>query len=274
METKSNLLNYISHLMHNDDALQKFIIDPITTSEKEHGLTKAERSVLRRTVSGLSNNSLNGYSIQRNLDSYRRSLRLLQNVLVNTGHKMVMDNTETPEGHYKFSVQVFFPLHINKTNSNFTCQTNEYVKNNFGNPYAAYGSVYTATLDKPNPTIEEVMDASGISYEKGGNPRDRNVFVSGFNIYDFTVSADLSNECYDLHKNPNANYVFWFYSVNGKANPQNSGQVGESFRTKTLNPNDTVFWQLIAPDASYGFHPCAPNEGNTYAEELKKNNQK
>ena len=36
MKSKSNLLNYISHLMQNDEALHKFTIDPITTSEKEH----------------------------------------------------------------------------------------------------------------------------------------------------------------------------------------------------------------------------------------------
>ena len=81
--------------MHNDDALHKFSIDPITTSEKENGLTKAERAVLRRTIQGLSNNSVNGYSLQRNLDSYRRSLRLLQNVLCNVGSKMVMVKKQT-----------------------------------------------------------------------------------------------------------------------------------------------------------------------------------
>jgi hypothetical protein len=61
MKTKSNLLNYISHLMHDDDhALHKFSIDPITTSEKEQGLTKAGHTVVRRTIHGLSNNSVNG----------------------------------------------------------------------------------------------------------------------------------------------------------------------------------------------------------------------
>ena len=77
----SNLLKYISHLMQDDDALHQFTIDPITDAENNHGLTKAERAVLRRTVHGLSNNSVNGYSMVRSDESYRRSLRLLQNVL-------------------------------------------------------------------------------------------------------------------------------------------------------------------------------------------------
>ncbi|MFK7783618.1 MAG: hypothetical protein AB8B56_00810, partial [Crocinitomicaceae bacterium] len=90
MKSKSNLLNYISLLMHDDDALHAFLTDPIQ-AEENHGITKAERSVLRRTVAHLSNNSKNGYSVERQLSSYRRSLRLLQNVFHNAESKMTQD---------------------------------------------------------------------------------------------------------------------------------------------------------------------------------------
>ncbi|MFT5645403.1 MAG: hypothetical protein ACI976_000073 [Aureispira sp.] len=268
MKTKSNLLNYISHLLNDDDALHKFTIDPITEAEGEQGLTKAERAVLRRTVQNLSNSSTNGYSIVRNLGSYRRSLRLLQNVLTNTGHKMAQDVMETTEGQYTFSVQTFFPPKINSSNADFTCQNNNYVKQTFGSPYGAYSKIFTVKLDNINPSIKDVMDASGTSYEAV----DKNgmLFVSAFNIYDFSVKADISNDCYDLAKNPNADSVFWFYSINGKANRGNSGSTGESFANVKLKPNDTVIWQLIAPDSTYGFHPCAPHEQNEYAKTVKQ----
>jgi len=254
--------------MNNDNALHKFTIDPITTAEHEHGLTKAERAVLRRTLHGLSNNSTNGYSIVRNLDSYRRSLRLLQNVLKNTGHKILQDAMETKEGQYTFSVQAFFPPNIGSDNAIFTCKDNDYVNQTFGSPYGAFGSIYSAKLDKINPSIKEVMDASGISYETVDiNGKS---FISAFNIYDFSVKADISNECYNLDKHPDADSVFWFYSINGKANPGNSGSAGESFADVTLTPNDTVFWQLIAPDSTYGFQPCAPHEQNEYAKTIRQ----
>lgn len=77
----SKLNDYIGKLMHDDDALKAFLNDPVKAGEKENGITKAERAVLRRTVFHLSNNSKNGYSLQRDLSSYRRSIRLLQNVM-------------------------------------------------------------------------------------------------------------------------------------------------------------------------------------------------
>jgi hypothetical protein len=87
----SKLLNYIHQLMVKDEALEHYLADPITEAEEKYGLTKAERTVLRRTITHLSNNSINGYSLHRDFTSYRRSLRLLQNVLNTTGLKMGMD---------------------------------------------------------------------------------------------------------------------------------------------------------------------------------------
>ena len=53
MKSNSNLLNYISLLMHDDDALKTFLVDPITDAEGKHGITKAERAVLRRNSKSL-----------------------------------------------------------------------------------------------------------------------------------------------------------------------------------------------------------------------------
>ncbi|MEL6942580.1 MAG: hypothetical protein AAFO82_07920, partial [Bacteroidota bacterium] len=77
----SKLDDYISKLLRDEDTLRDFLVDPIKAAEDEHELTKAQRSVLRRVVANLSNNSTNGYGVVRSMDSYRRSIRLLQNVL-------------------------------------------------------------------------------------------------------------------------------------------------------------------------------------------------
>ena len=268
MKTKSNLLNYISHLMHNDDALHKFSIDPITTSEKEHGLTKAERAVLRRTIQGLSNNSVNGYSLQRNLDSYRRSLRLLQNVLCNVGSKMVMDTIEETKGKFTFGVQVFCPIVTKTSDEDFTCKKNNDV-DKFGGAYRASTRIYTVTSDKSNPTIKEILDATGIPYGTVHNKEGQG-FVSSFALGSVNITADISNDCYNLDKHHKADSVFWFYSINGRANPGNSGSFGKSFADVTLTPNDTVFWQLIAPDSTYGFKHCEPHEDNAYAKTMSQ----
>ncbi|MCH2216701.1 MAG: hypothetical protein MK076_01255, partial [Flavobacteriales bacterium] len=93
--TKQTLDGFISKLMSDDTVLNKFLTDP-TNGGQEHGITKAERAVLRRVTAHLSNNSKNGFGIQRDLSSYRRSLRLLQNVLHNHAatHASNLDSTD------------------------------------------------------------------------------------------------------------------------------------------------------------------------------------
>ena len=260
----SNLLKYISHLMQDDDALHQFTIDPITDAENNHGLTKAERAVLRRTVHGLSNNSVNGYSMVRTDESYRRSLRLLQNVLHNTGSKMLMDTAATTDGKYTYHVVVYAPQL--SESRDFTCKTNYDVKL-VGGPYATTYMSPPVTIANDSPTVKEVLDVSGLGYDTV--PNNGGEYVSAFYSapakQGIKISANISDPCYDLKKEPNADYVFWFYSINGKANPADSGKVGGSFTEAKLKPGDTVYWQLIAPDKTYGFHPCAPHTANAYA---------
>jgi hypothetical protein len=270
-KSNSNLLNYVHLLLSDDDALKNFLVDPITEAEGKHGITKAERAVLRRTVAHLSNKSANGYTVSRHLESYRRSLRLLQNVLHNVGSKMVQDtmvNPEVSEASYTFSM-IFNLPNTGSRPVDFTCKTNADV-DRYGGAYAWATPAYTVTLNNPNPTIKEVYDAVNARYFSSPvmpystDPSGQFVTaITPLSVY--PITADLSNDCYDLSKHPDADFVFWFYSINGNANPTTAGALGTSFTKQTINPNDTVYWQLIAPDARYGFKKCSLTDGNEYA---------
>jgi hypothetical protein len=245
--------------MHDDDALKTFLVDPITDAEGKHGITKAERAVLRRTIAHLSNNSKNGYSVNRELGSYRRSLRLLQNVLHNVGSKMVQDVAKDPENDatvYSFSVVYNLPS-VSSGPVDFTKKTNTFVEQNYGGPYAVTFPAYTVQMTTQFPTIQEVMDEVNRVYFSSPIMPYTTVNIGGDEYIDsliplstYAIKADLSQ--YTLSDD----YVFWFYSINGRANPTTAGGKGVSFAEKNLNPGDTVFWQLIAPDAEYGFQPC------------------
>lgn len=261
-QLNSNLLNYVGLLLSDDAALKTFITDPITEAEGKYGITKAERAVLRRTVANLSNKSVNGFTMARHFGSYKRSLRLLQNVLHNVGSKMVQDTMLAApsadsqlNGSYYFSVICYYP----NVSSNVDCtdDTNLMVESQYGGPYANW-SLSTVQLQNSNPTIQDVMNAAALPYttvsSAQGIPYVKSLTPNGYEI-----TADLSK--YNLSDD----FVFWFYSINGKAMPGNTGFSGESFAQFTLSPGDTVSWQLIAPDAEYGFYPCGPTEGNAYA---------
>jgi hypothetical protein len=280
-KSNSNLLNYISLLLNDDDALNQFLVDPIQ-AEEAHGITKAERAVLRRTVAHLSNKSKNGYTVNRHLGSYRRSLRLLQNVLHNVGSKMVQDasipkentNDKTSVGFY--TMILYFPFESQENEVNLTCQNNEYVKSNYGDPYSHSSITFHALISGP-VTAKDVMDNIKSRYlsifdyatvnmkDLKGNTYEYVSYIKyNLNGSNYEGYADISNNCYNLKENPGADFVFWFYSVNGKANPHTSGEIAQSFSTKHLNPCDTLYWQLIAPDKTYGFYPCDSTPGNKH----------
>lgn len=277
-QSNSNLLTYLGLLLSDDAALNKFLVDPISEAEGTHGLTKAERSVLRRTVAHLSNTSVNGFTMARHLGSYRRSLRLLQNVLHNVGSKMVQDTMlpasnagEQLGGSYPFSVIYNLPTVVSGP-VDFTCKPNAAVEQ-YGGPYAVSTPAYTVNLPNSNPTIKEVMDeVNNVYFSSPVMPYTTvstpdGLFVKSLiPLSTYEITADLSNPCYALGPGLNPDFVFWFYSINGKANPGNSGGLGKSFAEFKLNPSDTVYWQLIAPDAEYGFYPCVRTDGNAYAQ--------
>lgn len=261
-KSQSNLLHYIHVLLESDKELKAFIKNPAKAAEHEdNGLTKAERSVLRRTVAHLPSTSKSNFAMTRTLSSYRRSLRLLQNVLHNSGTKMmgdVLSNGAVTEDSTVFYLVVNYPNMDSGESLDFTCETNDDV-NKIGGPYANAQS-FQIVFGSGSTTIERlVLGASQafpsiISYETvdiGGKP-----YISSITINGRTLKADLSNACYDLSANPDADFVFWFYSVNGEANPNTSGTVGMSFADYQLQSGDTVYLQLIAPDKTYGFQPC------------------
>jgi len=264
----SNLGNYVRKLLSDDAALKAFLVDPIGEAEGKNGLTKAERAVLRRTVFHLSNNSKNGYSLERHLGSYRRSLRLLQNVIDNHGAKMTMDhiahNQHSNPGELPvniFFLKVYYP---NVSASiDLSCQTNDQIQN-IGGPYANYVP-YSVVLDNPNPSIQEVMDNmvlhNGLEYtvvELDDPQGQLKPYVASFTVKGMNILANLSNSCYDLKSNKDADYAFWFYTINGTANTNGiPGSEGTSFADYTVSSGDIIDWQLIAPDKKYGFHPCA-----------------
>lgn len=266
-KSQSNLLHYIHVLLENDSELEAFIKDPVNTAEsKEYGLTKAERSVLRRTVAHLPSTSKSSFAMTRTLDSYRRSLRLLQNVLHNSGTKMmgdVLSNGPVTETSTVFYLIVDYPNMDSGEVLNFTAEGNDAV-DNIGGPYAN-SQFFQIVFGSGSTTVERlVLGASQafpdkISYETVSLPDPNGVqkpYISSVTINGRKLIADISDPRYDFKTNPSADYVFWFYSINGTANKYNSGSAGMSFADYTLQSGDTVHLQLIAPDTKYGFKPC------------------
>jgi len=309
--SNSKLLNYISHLMSNDEALEKYLADPITYAERDHGLTKAERSVLRRVVTHLSNNALNGYSIKRDLGSYRRSLRLLQNVLHNTAAKEAQgiapqgaapEATQLAAGQIRVTLLVYLPLAMNYNGMvsgsiiDFSCKSNADIKN-------AYYSLCVASFDLPaGSTVKDVLDGTHsvyiaetyqtvpFSYAFATNSENHDPYINSVTIgaqFNFTndygtttvsnptIQATLIesngsvNPCYQLGQTPPNDNAFWFYSLNGRANPNTSGSLGTSYAKEPVNNNDVIMLQLIAPDHQYGFQSCETGHNNAFAEAKK-----
>ncbi len=266
----SKLDHYIQKLLFDDNSLMQFIQNPLV-SESDFGLTKAERSVLRRVIMHLPATSKSGFSGIRSINSYRRSLRLFQNVLHHSSttihaNALVASSdvvTETPanlstasQNGGTFYMYVYYP---NGGTNDYTCQTNNDVNNN-GGPYANY-RYFQIVFGSGATSVERLL--LGASQAFPGNISYQQVFgadnlpyVSEITIDGNAITADLSNSCYNL-PNLNADAAFWFYSINGTPNFYGkSGADGMSFRNYPLNSGDTVFWQLIAPDQTYGFAPC------------------
>ena len=284
MEKERNGLDqFISKLMSDDDTLKKFLADP-TNGRQEYGITKAERAVLRRVTAHLSNKSKNGYGIQRDLGSYRRSLRLLQNVLHSHGaaHAAI---TSTDDTTYSFHVYI----------------TGD--PNNPGAPYDNPGVAYTNYVTFTTSVDNAVTVADAMNFASPSNPsqgqktdsislgqgsdKDGNQgnisYVAVYNnnnwyVLEFTLSnfASSINGTYTLPfvlpdgtpVTGTDRFPFWFFSLNGKAISPNSnqgylltdgvteGDDGESFVDFKLNGSNNIVWQPISPDMDYGFGPC------------------
>lgn len=269
----SNLDNYISKLMSSDKELHNFLVDPVRAAQDENGLTKAERSVLRRVLAGISNNSTNGMALVRTHDSYRRSLRLLQNVLHTHGAKTASHHAASSDGDLEGLLTghvVYLYYGGNPSDPGF-------------NPYGNYVTGYGVPPNNDN-TVSGVLanitswrDQNGnavtVTYGCGATPGSDQGCKSGQYITWF----DINGSTYFALPGPSATSraPFWFYSINGTAvvptgnygydgyvNPYATyGYDGQSFQDFSLSnfPNSTIFWQCIAPDVRYGFQPCVAN---------------
>lgn len=256
----ASLHDYISKLMTNDQALHDFLVDPIKAGEQEHGLSKAERSVLRRTVHHLSNGSKNGYSLARDLGSYRRSLRLLQNVLHTAAGKELSDQSQNSDQHY---VYIFY----NGRPGNYSGATNQQANYPYSHYFIAYGNGSTigevmndATILSTGERLSEYFTNQELPdpVSGGTSPYINSFTVPGGFPGSGQYTANFVSEGSTSPILPD--YVFWFYSVNGRPVPaqHNFGKEGTSYINYQLGSNEVIYWQLIAPDHQYGFQPC-PN---------------
>jgi len=252
----SKLDDYISKLMKDDQALRAFLVDPIKAAEDQHGLTKAQRSVMRRVVTNLSNSSTNGYSLARSLGSYRRSLRLLQNVLhVERGHSLATAQQGKITAAATTSHSIF--IYYNGIPDNPS----------INNPYAHY-IAFSGTGNTIGDVMSNAVDGNGnqLSSLIG---TDSNGYLTTFvvpNGYNYPYPGKYY---VPLPSSLSDQDPFWFYSVNGTAlnssyNYKNQsayfGYAGQSYLNYDLSnlPNSTIFWQVIAPDPAYGFASCDP----------------
>jgi len=305
-KSNSNLLNYIDHLLdpRNESQLRDFVVDPITDAEQEWGLTKAERAVLRRTVAGLSNNAANGYSIDRSLSSYRRSLRMLQNVLHKNAAHAVHDHLagESEDATPSFYTFVLYVPHASDDN-NYTGKTNAAVDSN-GGPYSRY-DFWSISASKvvDNPSIADVMYAirgQGIKSvfqrqtleftDVSPNDSPNLKYVLSFDFEGVTFTANLiepngePNPEYSVQPGTHNDNVFWFYTLDGGPNKDFapnpafvgiSGEKGVAYNTQPANQSKNglsgvIVWQLIAPDLRYGYQSCIVHPRNAFGKAKAK----
>ena len=283
--TKQTLDGFISNLMSDDTALNKFLTDP-TNGGQEHGITKAERAVLRRVTAHLSNNSKNGFGIQRDLSSYRRSLRLLQNVL----HKHAAThatNQENTDGLTTYSFHVYITGDPNNPGAPYdkpsVAYTN-YVSFTKSGSFTTIGHAMSfnppsnpSQGDTSSVNLGTVSDSQGnsgtLSYTAiylpvGTSTTNFDWYIESFTLAGFSSGIDGTYDLPLTDVTGTDRAPFWFFSLDGQAISPNSkqgysltkgvteGEDGESFVNFPLNDSKFIVWQPIAPDMDYGFAPC------------------
>ena len=247
---KNHFSVYLRKLLSDDDALKKFLADPIGSSEAAK-LTKAERSVLRRALVGASTASTNGYAIVRPLAGYRQAVAMVYNVMRNQALSM-MNATETS------SVIIAVSWGPDSSNPGL-------------HPFLNYA--YWISPQTNSVTIAQAMDAvkNEMSQYSSTNENFDLVYnddqkflpkriIGSFDILGATYSAPPQNR-------NTSTAPFWFWSINGYPNPNDSGALGESYADSSadssaiLHPGDIVYWDCIAPGAQYGFGSCVESDG-------------
>ena len=253
----SKLNEFIGKLLSDDETLKKFLVHPIKTAEDEHGLSKAQRSVLRRVVSHLSNNATNGYGITRSLNSYRRSIRLLQSVMhLERGHALATSNQEETAAAGTHAIIIYYNGIPDSPTAN--------------NPYA-YSMFFKGTGDTIGAVMSNATDSFGNSLASLVLNNEQG-YVTGFTVPNNYLFP--GNYFVPLPTSLQDQDPFWFYSVNGTAlgfnyryiNPYayfgSEGQLYTQFSLAPF-PNSTIYWQVLAPDVAYGFQPCGQDSVET-----------
>jgi len=282
----SKLNDYIGTLMHDDDALQAFLNDPIKAGEKEFGITKADRSVLRRVVHHMSNNSKNGYSIKRSLSSYRRSLRLLQNVLHSntaTYQNAAINQALSADDSGNKVIAIYYTGNTKEPGAPVDdpglAYTNHVIGFGAGNTLGemmrfpkvdnpSKGQVVQGAMPGYSITGESIRIGYEATYEEGLDGK-LHPYITAFL---FPMADGVENPGrYDipLPTSTKTRDPFWFYSENGQAISKNqmhgvyrrtdapTGSEAESFENYPVTDKTNYFvWQAIAPDQSYGFGTC------------------
>lgn len=253
----TNFNNYLHKLLVDDEALKMFLGDPNGQSD-QHGLTKAERAVLRRVVNSASNGSVNGYAIIRPLSGYRQAVRLVQNVMHNNMSAMIAASNNT------HTLNIYMPTGALTAGSNGS---------SYANPW---GEV--STFHGSGTTIGELMDSvmsdssNGFSFDTEQNEKGEKI-ITAITIKGSTLTAPPPKGITSLSETT----PFWFWTLNGEATngatevgyePGDTqdrtkiyyGQGQRSYENVSLSAPSVVYWQVINPSIR-GFGSCGIANG-------------
>ena len=225
--------SYLHLLMAEPDALRAFLGDPVGQADA-HGLTKAERSVLRRVLAEASTASTNGYAIVRPLESYQQGVRMLQNVMHRSMGAALAAGNATAN-----TLVVYYSGNPSSPG------TNPYAQAEYFHGSGDTIATLMASIAESNPALQ-YANASGY-------PSDHPIIES------FTINGDVYTA--PPHDAATSEDPFWFYSINGKPSPNTAGSIAESYADAKISPGDVVYWQVIAPGPDYGFQSCKPSDG-------------
>lgn len=210
----SNLSQYLGTLLTDDDALRAFLADPVGQASK-HGLTKAERAVLRRVLTSASTGSVNGYSVVRPLSGYRMAAGLLQHVI----HHSAAHHANKMAGSDLNTLTIFYGPEPDDPGYKYNANQISFMV-----PGSTIGEM-----------MENAQDSSGgaFAYENAsGSFPDPGPFIGTIIINGAAYNAPPSDD----------GSPFWVYRVNGQP-----GDPGQSYENFPVPEGGVVTWQVIAP---------------------------
>lgn len=227
---------YLHKLQSDDSTLKHFLADPAKAAD-EHGLTKAERSVLRRVLVGASTSSTNGYGIVRPLEVYRQGVRMVQNMM-----HLNMGSAHAAAAGNSHALYLYYGSDPSEPGTG--PYTNSHVYTGKGSTIGALmKDIAASSAGGSAPLVYDTVDGK-----------------TGPIVLSFTIDGAV----YQLKPGQSGydHLPFWFYTVNGKAGDPVAqyGADHESFYDYALPSNAVVYWQAIAPGSDYGFQACVKSD--------------